>query len=76
MASSTFLGSGGWEIHKAKWHPEGNKLLATNPIGVTVAAVGDDAVIARVHEGVDAQGYRGGHVHAYADGIVAVLDLG
>lgn len=63
------------EIDEAEGHPQRHELLAADAVGAAVAAVGDDAVVARVHEGVDAGGC-GGHACADADGVVAVFDLG
>mmetsp|Transcript_30695 Transcript_30695/g.74119 ORF Transcript_30695/g.74119 Transcript_30695/m.74119 type:complete len:347 (-) Transcript_30695:408-1448(-) len=63
------------KIHKAEFHPQWHELLPTDAIRPPVAAVGDDAVIAGVHEGVDARRGRG-HAGGDADGIVSVFDFG
>mmetsp|Transcript_12122 Transcript_12122/g.21011 ORF Transcript_12122/g.21011 Transcript_12122/m.21011 type:complete len:395 (-) Transcript_12122:54-1238(-) len=68
-------GRGIGEVHEAEFHAEGDELLATDAIGAAVAAVGNDAVIARLHEGVDA-GCRGGHAGGDANGIVPVFNFG
>ena len=63
------------EIHEAELHPQGHELLAAYAVGPAVAAVGDDAVVASVHESVDAGGGRG-HARRNADGVVPVFDFG
>ena len=63
------------EIDKAEGHSQGDELFAADAIGAAVAAIGDDTMIASIHEGVDAR-CRCCHTRADANGIVAVFNLG
>ena len=63
------------KIHKAKSHSQWNELFTTDAVRTTVTTVGNDAVISRLHERINA-GCSGRHSRRHTDGIVSIFDFG
>mmetsp|Transcript_20733 Transcript_20733/g.60301 ORF Transcript_20733/g.60301 Transcript_20733/m.60301 type:complete len:226 (-) Transcript_20733:32-709(-) len=61
------------EIHEIELHPKGHELFPTDAISPAVGTVGDDAMIARFHECINARG-RGRHSCAHTYGTITVLN--
>mmetsp|Transcript_58343 Transcript_58343/g.71343 ORF Transcript_58343/g.71343 Transcript_58343/m.71343 type:complete len:299 (-) Transcript_58343:295-1191(-) len=63
------------EVHKGELHAQGREELPAGPVGATIGAIRDDAVVSSLHGGGDGAG-GGRHAGAEGAGAVPILQLG